>query len=178
MISRGVTCDADNLATSVLQHKHPHELLDSVVKERLVKSVSSQPRRAFYSVLCICQAVIFRSFQSFLCNFNHLRFVRLGVSRQREANSTALQPAVNHLFHRCRFRHLNRSPSSLLTSSNSLIIKEFSVSSAPEVGRIIERFRGASTPILELAASFNLQAARGGDTLLLAAYNLKLATAR
>jgi uncharacterized protein (UPF0210 family) len=37
MISRGVTCDADNLATSVLQHKHPHELLDSVVKERLVK---------------------------------------------------------------------------------------------------------------------------------------------
>ena len=38
MISRGVTCDADNLATSVLQHKHPHELLDSVVKERVVKS--------------------------------------------------------------------------------------------------------------------------------------------
>ena len=37
MISRGVTCDADNLATSVLQHKHPHELLDSVVKERVVK---------------------------------------------------------------------------------------------------------------------------------------------
>ena len=149
MISRGVTCDADNLATSVLQHKHPHELLDSVVKERWVKSVSSQPRRAFYSVLCVCQAVIFRSFQSFLCNFNHLRFVRLGVSRQREANSTALQPAVNHLFHRCRFRHLNRSPSSLLTSYNSLIIKEFSVSSAPEVGRIIERFRGASSTYLD-----------------------------
>ena len=145
MISRGATCDADNLATSVLQHKHPHELLDSVVKERLVKSFSSQPRRAFYSVLCICQAVIFRSFQSFLCNFNHLRFVRLGISRQREAISTALQPAVNHLFHRCRFRHLNRSPSSLLTSSNSLIIKEFSVSSAPEVGRIIDRSWGAST---------------------------------
>jgi hypothetical protein len=77
MISRGVTCDADNQLTSVLQRKHPHELLDSVVKERWVKSFSSQPRRAFYSVLCICQAVIFRSFQSFLCNFNHLRFVRL-----------------------------------------------------------------------------------------------------
>ena len=29
--------------------------------------------------------------------------------------------------------------SSLLTSSNSLILKEFSVSSAPEVGRIIDR---------------------------------------
>jgi hypothetical protein len=145
MISRGVTCDADNLATSVLQHKHPHELLDSVVKERLVKSFSSQPRRAFYSVLCICQAVILRSFQSFLFNFNHLRFVRLGVSRQREANSTALQSAVNPLFHRCRFKHLNRSTSSLLTSSNSLILKEFSVSSAPEVGRIIDSSRGAST---------------------------------
>ncbi|MEQ7920141.1 hypothetical protein ABQX22_13185, partial [Xanthomonas sp. WHRI 1810A] len=47
---------------------------------------------------CICQAVIFRSFQSFLCNFNHLRFEELGVSRQREANSTALQLAVNCLF--------------------------------------------------------------------------------
>ena len=148
MISRGVTGDADNQLTSVLQRKHPHELLDSVVKERLVKSFSSQPRRAFYSVLCICQAVILRSFQSFLFNFNHLRFVRLGVSRQREANSTALQSAVNYLFHRCRFKHLNRSTSSLLTSSNSLILKEFSVSSAPEVGRIIERFRGASTLIL------------------------------
>lgn len=146
MISRGVTCVADNLATSVLRHKHPHELLDSVVKERLVKSLSSQPRRAFYSVLIICQAVIFRSFQSFLCNFNHLRFVRLGVSRQREANSTALQSAVNHLFHRCRFSDLNRSPSALLTSSNSLNLKEFSVSSAPEVGRIIETLRGASIP--------------------------------
>jgi hypothetical protein len=95
MISRGVTCDADNQLTSVLQRKHPHELLDSIVKERLVKSFLSQPRRAFYSALCICQAVILRSFQSFLCNFNHLRFVRLTVSRQREANSTALQPAVN-----------------------------------------------------------------------------------
>ena len=153
MISRGVTCDADNLLTSVLQRKHPHELLDSVVKERLVKSFSSQPRRAFYSVLCICQAVILRSFQSFLCNFNHLRFVRLGVSRQREANSTALQSAVNSLFHRCRFKHLNRSTSSLLTSSNSLILKEFSVSSAPEVGRIIETFRGASSTYLNFCYS-------------------------
>ena len=98
MISRGVTCDADNQLTSVLQRKHPHELLDSVVKERLVKSVSSQPRRAFYSSVSSCQAVIFRSFQNFLINFNHLRFVRCFISRQREANSTALQPAVNHLF--------------------------------------------------------------------------------
>ena len=55
--------------------------------------------------------------------------------------TTCCQP----LPHRCRLKPLNRGASSLLTSSNPLIIKEFSVSSAPEVGRIIERFRGAST---------------------------------
>jgi hypothetical protein len=154
MISRGVTCDADNQLTSVLQHKHPHELLDSIVKERLVKSFSSQPRRAFYSSVSICQAVIFRSFQSFLINFNHLRFVRLGVSCQREANSTALQPAVNHLFHRCRFEHQNRSTPSSSRTCNSLIFKEFSVPTAPEVGRIIDTSGGASTPNLKLAGSF------------------------
>ncbi|WP_236536275.1 hypothetical protein, partial [Pseudomonas syringae] len=45
-----------------------------------------------------CQAVIFRSFQSFLCNFNHLRFDQLWVAHQREANSTALQPRVKLFF--------------------------------------------------------------------------------
>ncbi|HEX8590344.1 MAG TPA: hypothetical protein VF672_20505, partial [Pseudomonas sp.] len=39
--------------------------------------------------------------------------------------------------------------SSLLTSSNSLIIKEFPVSSAPEVGRIIDRSREASSTYLQ-----------------------------
>ncbi|MCO7596847.1 hypothetical protein, partial [Pseudomonas guariconensis] len=42
--------------------KHPHELLDSIVKERLVKSVSSQPRRAFYAFLRVCQAFVLKSF--------------------------------------------------------------------------------------------------------------------
>jgi hypothetical protein len=45
MISRGVTCVADNLSTSVLRHKHPHELLDSVVKERLVERFASTEAR-------------------------------------------------------------------------------------------------------------------------------------
>ena len=108
MISRGVTCAADNLATSVLQHKHPRELLDSVVKERLVKSFSSQPRRAFYSVLCICQAVIFRSFQSFLCNFNHLRFRSL-VSGRRILQRCPLLSTP--LFLRFRPRRSNRQSS-------------------------------------------------------------------
>ncbi|WP_218584044.1 hypothetical protein, partial [Pseudomonas akapageensis] len=39
---------------------------------------------------------------------------------------------------------------SLLTSVNSLIFKEFSVSSAPEVGRIIERSAGASRVNLQV----------------------------
>ena len=47
------------LRLAVLLHKHPHELLDSVVKERWL-SLSSQPRRAFYSSLIFRQA-IFRS---------------------------------------------------------------------------------------------------------------------
>ena len=45
MISRGVSCDADNQLTSVLQRKHPHELLDSVVKERLAEPFVSTEAR-------------------------------------------------------------------------------------------------------------------------------------
>ena len=60
--------------------------------------LSSQPRRAFYSSASYCQAVISTKFQSFPCYFNHLRFDQLHVARQREANSTAFQRAVNCLF--------------------------------------------------------------------------------
>ncbi|MCU1733262.1 hypothetical protein NTG44_16260, partial [Pseudomonas sp. 20P_3.2_Bac4] len=59
------------------------------------------------------------------------------ISRQREANSTALQPAVN-----CLFSPLSVETETLPTppeTSNSLNLKEFSVSTAPEVGRIIDR---------------------------------------
>ena len=46
LISRGVTCDADNqLTSSLTSHKHPHELLDSVVKERLADSFVSTEAR-------------------------------------------------------------------------------------------------------------------------------------
>ncbi|MDM8351075.1 hypothetical protein P8H27_19535, partial [Pseudomonas sp. sp1636] len=48
------------LRLTVLPHKHPHELLDSVVKEQWL-SLSSQPRRAFYSSL-IFRQVVFRSY--------------------------------------------------------------------------------------------------------------------
>ncbi|GFM72064.1 hypothetical protein PSCICL_30560 [Pseudomonas cichorii] len=39
----------------------------------------------------------FNKFQSFLCNFNHLRFDQLRVARQREANYTALEKGVKPL---------------------------------------------------------------------------------
>ena len=51
------------LRLAVLPHKHPHELLDSVVKERVVDHLP-QPRRAFYSSLNLRQAISKISFQS------------------------------------------------------------------------------------------------------------------
>jgi len=59
------------LRLAVLPHKHPHELLDSVVKERWL-SLSSQPRREFYSSLILRQ-VVFRRFL-FLVNDLHYIF--------------------------------------------------------------------------------------------------------
>ncbi|WPX28101.1 hypothetical protein [Pseudomonas sp. AH2] len=84
--------------------------------------LSSQPRRAFYSSARYCQAVISNTFQSFLCNFNHLRFDQLRVSRQREANSTAFQLAVNCLFSPLPITATEAS-SSLTNLANSLITK-------------------------------------------------------
>ncbi|RRV50335.1 hypothetical protein EGJ15_27055, partial [Pseudomonas sp. p99-361] len=58
------TCDADNLFDyqSVLTSTHTNCLI-RFVKERLVKSVSSQPRRAFYAFLRACQALILKIFE-------------------------------------------------------------------------------------------------------------------
>ncbi|MNT12300.1 hypothetical protein D3C72_1472230 [compost metagenome] len=62
------------LRLAVLPHKHPHELLDSVVKEQWL-SLSSQPRRAFYSTPSFRQVVFRSSFREkfFLLNRLHLR---------------------------------------------------------------------------------------------------------
>ncbi len=111
LISRGVTCVADNLLTSVLHHKHPHELLDSVVKERWL-SLSPQPRRAFYSVLRICQAVISTSFKvSFATSTTcaSINFALLVSGRRILQDPKAVSNAFSH---RCRSR-CNRSPSRL-----------------------------------------------------------------
>ena len=64
VISRMVTCDADNLSDyqSVLTSTHTNCLI-RFVKERLAENVSSQPRRAFYAFLIACQAFILKYFR-------------------------------------------------------------------------------------------------------------------
>ncbi|WP_178099512.1 hypothetical protein, partial [Stutzerimonas degradans] len=53
---------ADNLATiQSYIHKHPHELLDSVVKERFDQAFRLNRGRAFYSSPSHCQAVFFEN---------------------------------------------------------------------------------------------------------------------
>jgi hypothetical protein len=88
---------ADNQLTSVLPHKYPHELLDSIVKERWVDSFVSTEARILQQRQLLSSGY-FTKLQGFPCYFNHLRFDQLHVARQREANSTAFQLAVNCLF--------------------------------------------------------------------------------
>ena len=58
-------CDADNLSDHQSYiHKHPHELLDSVVKERFDQAFRLNRGRAFYSSLVTCQAVFEEVFLS------------------------------------------------------------------------------------------------------------------
>ena len=99
---------------SVLLHKHPHELLDSVVKERFDQVFRLNRGRAFYSSLSSCQAV-FRKFlfYSTACAFDPIR-----SSRQREANSTAFKLAVNTSFSTsfARSEHFEAEPSDSLTA--------------------------------------------------------------
>ena len=96
VISRMATCDADNLCDyqSVLTSTHTNCLI-RFVKERLVKSFSSQPRRAFYAFLICCQAFILKFFARNSFSFKHL--ARFDLS-SREVNNTASKNAVNHLF--------------------------------------------------------------------------------
>ena len=81
LISRGVTCDADNLVDYQSDSTSTHtNCLIQLLKSGW--SAFAVPRRAFYSSPCICQAVILRCFQSFLCNINHLRFRSLVSGRR------------------------------------------------------------------------------------------------
>ncbi|MGJ7473925.1 hypothetical protein ACSFEV_09050, partial [Pseudomonas fulva] len=73
VISRMVTCDADNLSDyqSALTSTHTNCLI-RFVKERLAERVSSQPRRAFYAFLTACQAFILKFISRNPFNFKHL----------------------------------------------------------------------------------------------------------
>ena len=122
------------LRLAVLPHKHPHELLDSVVKERVVKSFVSTEARIlqqphlpssdfenFFSISITCA-----SDQSL-------------ASRQREANSTAFQTAVNRLFHRFRSTRPKRQQDQTTTLP---------------ARRILRSFRCFATPYLNLTSCF------------------------
>ncbi|RMP20867.1 hypothetical protein ALQ25_01852, partial [Pseudomonas coronafaciens pv. atropurpurea] len=68
----------------------------------------------------ICQAVIFRSFQSFLCNFNHLRFDQLFSCSSAGGEFYSVTTACQTLFsHRCRSLQ-TRPPPSLILHSEAL----------------------------------------------------------
>ncbi|MGY4491420.1 hypothetical protein ACVW0A_001676 [Pseudomonas sp. TE3610] len=57
--------------TISLSHKHPHELLDSVVKERLVDSFVSTEARILRFPQSL-SSVYFEVFKNFPFNFKHL----------------------------------------------------------------------------------------------------------
>src|SRR3989338_1515330 len=81
------------LRLAVLPHKHPHELLDSVVKERVVKSfVSTEARILKQPHSSSSDFENFFSISTTCASDQHL------ASRQRKANSTAFQTTVNRLF--------------------------------------------------------------------------------
>ncbi|WP_230015406.1 hypothetical protein, partial [Pseudomonas chlororaphis] len=126
-------------------------MLDSVVKERLVKSFVSTEARILQQPLYLSSGY-FKKLSKFPLQLQPLA---LPISRQREANSTALNAAVNTSFSPLSTETIEsltrRKLTALSTLSgfdelkrdrcrkllNSLNLKEFSVSTAPEVGRII-----------------------------------------
>ncbi|WP_236709375.1 hypothetical protein, partial [Pseudomonas sp. Leaf127] len=71
--------------------KHPHELLDSIVKERLVELFASTEARILQR-LCNMSSDYFRKFSDFLFQLQPLA---LQISRQREANNTVFKTSVN-----------------------------------------------------------------------------------
>ncbi|MCQ4273718.1 hypothetical protein NA655_22035, partial [Pseudomonas kuykendallii] len=83
------------ISTSVLRHKHPHELLDSVVKERFDQVFRLNRGRAFYSSLSICQAYFRKSlFYSTACRFRSFKLLVSGRRILQRSNplSTPLFP--------------------------------------------------------------------------------------
>ena len=133
------------LRLTVLPHKHPHELLDSIVKERWL-ILSSQPRRAFYSSLMFRQAFfqtdsLRNPFYSTACASDLLQ-----ASRQREANNTAFKTAVNHLI--TAFDLLDQITNKASTTASL-------------ARRILHSFRCTATPLFKLTSCFTRGLPRG-----------------
>src|SRR5690606_7938434 len=156
--SRVFTCDADNLATiNQCIHKHPHELLDSVVKERFDGTEGLNRGREFYAANPACQAPAERFFVSAQ---SLTTATRTGRISQREANHTALNHTVN-LASTSRPPPL-ADPSQPSHSSNSLILKEFSAAPRCEVGRIIGKSAPPSTIIRDSGSPGRMPSCRPG----------------
>ena len=122
------------LRLAVLPHKHPHELLDSVVKERVAKSfVSTEARILQQPHSPSSDFENFFSISTTCASDQHL------ASRQREANSTAFQTAVNRLFYRFRSSRPNLS-----RLKHNLLKRR----------RILRSFRCFATPFSNLTSCF------------------------
>ena len=122
------------LRLTVLPHKHPHELLDSVVKERLVKSFVSTEARILQQ-----PHLPSSDFENFFSISTTCAFDQHLASRQREANSTAFQTAVNRLFYRFRS-----------TWPNPFRLKHHHL----KRWRILRSFRCFASPYLNITSCF------------------------
>jgi hypothetical protein len=138
-------------------------LLDSVVKEQLVKSFVSTEARILQHLIfpSSCFSIFFP--KKALSTQPLAPSIRTS-SRQREAHSTAFKTAVNHLFYRLRSarpKHQQDPTTTLSTGAHStrqtqlcnpsfklnlLINKKFSKSFIAEVARILPSEKSASTP--------------------------------
>jgi hypothetical protein len=146
-------CDADNLADyQSYIHKHPHELLDSVVKERFDQVFRLNRGRAFYSSLVTCQAVfeeVFLSSQPLALPINlaSLFSGRRIIQRSKPLSTTSFQPLpINPTEATNRAEpppcqpgafYSNPPPVQPFYLANLLIYKRFYLRTAPEVVRII-----------------------------------------
>ena len=107
---------------SVLPHKHPHELLDSVVKEQLVKSFVSTEARILQQPLYLssCFSILFP--EKLLSTQPLAPSIRTS-SLQREAHSTAFKTAVNtsffYRFRSIRSNHQQSQTTTLPTGAHS-----------------------------------------------------------
>ena len=129
------------LRLTVLPHKHPHELLDSVVKERVVDSFVSTEARILQQPHSLSS-----DFENFFSTSTTCAFDHLTASRQREANSTAFQTAVNTLLNRFRStRSKHRQDQNTTLSAR----------------RILHSFRCFATPLFKLTPCFQKSFPRG-----------------